>query len=95
MDFLSEEDKKELKELYDNIPKEWKDSNLVEKINVNTTLGGFGLVDWDQVEYKNDLLNHLLVEYHNFSTHAMSDHQLYLQGQKNMLGALILIIKRS
>ena len=93
MDYLSEENKEELKELYNNIPESWFSENITVELKVDTTL--YCIADWDQEEYRVDVLNHMIVEYHTFSTHAMSDHGLYLQGQKNMLGALILIIKRS
>lgn len=92
MNYLSQEEKDLLEEYYNEIPKEWFEENKTEVLNPNTILS---VNDNSKEEYQGDILNHLLVQYHTFSTHAMSDHQLYLQGQKNMLGGIILILKNS
>ena len=45
----------------------------------------FNFSDNDAVEYKNQLVKYLTKKYDNFSTHAMSDYQLYRQGKKEMI----------
>ena len=44
-------------------------------------------------EYKQSLLEYLQKHYDSFSTHAMNDYTLYLQGEKNMLKDIITLIK--
>ena len=51
--------------------------------------------DQSVAEYKEDILPYLNEYCDNFDTHAMSDHQLYLLGQKNMLEQMIIFLERN
>ena len=46
-------------------------------------------------EWKADVIPFLEKYYDDFSTHAMTDHTMYLQGQKEMLGQMIKFIKNN
>jgi len=46
-------------------------------------------------EWKKDVLEFLEQYHEDFSTFAMSDHTLYLKGQKDMLGNVIEFIKNT
>jgi len=46
-------------------------------------------------EYKEDILVYLINLHAGMSTEAMSEHQLWLQGRKSMLGEIIEFIKRN
>lgn len=62
--------------------------NNIKDLNISLT-------DRSVKEYSDELLEQLEQLNNNFSTHAMSDHMVYLQGQKNMLEQLITYIKRT
>jgi len=47
------------------------------------------LFDSSAVEFSNDLLEQLMKLHGGFNTDAMNEHQLFLEGQKDMLGKII------
>jgi hypothetical protein len=51
--------------------------------------------DTSVAEYKEDILEFLHAYESGFCTHAMSDYQAVLEGQKQMLSAMIDFIERS
>ena len=51
------------------------------------------ICDNSSCEMKEDLLRELRTHYNEFNTNAMSDYQLYLQGQKEMLSQVISFIE--
>ena len=51
--------------------------------------------DLNVEEYKEEIIDTLTKIHNNFDTHAMSEHTLYLQGQKIMLNEIIKFIKKS
>lgn len=57
-------------------------SELKDRCNIN-------LSDNDAYEFSDELLTELKRELDVFSSHAMSDHTLFLQGQKDMLRQVV------
>jgi len=45
-------------------------------------------------EFISELVNILKEEYTKFSTHSMNEHALFLQGQKDMLGQIIIMLEK-
>lgn len=53
------------------------------------------ICDHSVAEWKAEVLPYLQSVLDNFSTHAMSEHQLYLQGQRKMLEAIINFLEKN
>lgn len=53
------------------------------------------ICDHSVTEWKAEVLPYLQSVLDNFSTHAMSDHQSYLQGQKKMLEEIINFLEKN